>query len=415
MLNYGVDSGHPNLSASDGILYRDTGAELVISPAGRSGSFTVMEGVTTIGDDAFHSVASQLTSVSLPSGLLSIGERAFQDCDLISELVFPESFEYLSDSVFQGCDGLMSVQFEGESLELGQKVFSGCSLLESVSLPDGVLSLPYAAFSHCGSLISFTLPVELKVIGEAVFSECKSLSQLNFNESLEEIGDEAFFGCESLTAVVLPGGLLTIADYAFAECTGLELVSVAKSVTDLGEWSFEGSSQIETFILKGDAPISGLSLIGLDALTNVYYSKAAQGFGVGSTPAIVDVDLSVYPAAWWLLERKHAYNLDLSIDFSGDGVSLLEAYALGLDPNVDLSSSTPVVKNDSGRFIYEYSADTESVLYDLQVSDDMASWSGVSPFDIETSSAGTLVYELDPRSSPKKFIRLELLVDHSVN
>ncbi len=47
------------------------------------------------------------------------------------------------------------------------------------------------------------------------------------------------------------------------------------------------------------------------------------------------------PAAAWLLAHGQAYNANLATDANRDGVSLLMAYALNLDPQLNLSGSLP--------------------------------------------------------------------------
>lgn len=410
--SYSVAVGHATLSAENGIIYSDTGKQLALFPAAYSGSFTIAEGVTSVGPGAFSSNSSQLVAVNFPNSLVEILDSAFKGSDKLSQLVFPAGLERVSDLAFQGCDGLRSIQFDGQSLELGQQCFSGCQLLDSIVLPDGLTSIPYACFSHCGSLTSFTLPSQLISIGDAAFSECKALKEVNFNENLLSIGDEAFFACESITSISLPEGVTAIADYAFSECTSLVFVAISQSVAQLGEWSFEGSADIDNFIVKGDAPIADLTMLGLSDSTTIYYSKSAQGYPSVKPQNHLEVDMTIYPAAWWLLERQYDFDVDLSMDLSGDGVSLLEAYAFGLNPNMNLSNATPIVRDDNGRLIYEYPVAASSVEYKLQASSDMASWLEVSPLDITLNSLGEMVYELNSELSARKFLRLQLLIAH---
>lgn len=60
-----------------------------------------------IGDSAFYKMTS-MTEIKLPSGLLEIGEGAFQGSDLI-ELTIPESVESVGSSIIGGCQNLETV------------------------------------------------------------------------------------------------------------------------------------------------------------------------------------------------------------------------------------------------------------------------------------------------------------------
>jgi hypothetical protein len=55
----------------------------------------------------------------------------------------------------------------------------------------------------------------------------------------------------------------------------------------------------------------------------------------------VMIDPTTHPAGLWLLEHDLAHDADLQQYLNSDGVPLLMAYALNLDPNLNLSSSLP--------------------------------------------------------------------------
>ena len=74
--------------------------------AGCSGltSLTIPSGVTSIGSEAF-SGCSGLTSLTIPSGVTSIGKWAFRGCSgLTSIYVYPKKLPELGTDIFNGCD-----------------------------------------------------------------------------------------------------------------------------------------------------------------------------------------------------------------------------------------------------------------------------------------------------------------------
>ena len=75
----------------------------------------------------------------------------------------------------------------------------------------------------------------------------------------------------------------------------------------------------------------------------VYYLKGKTGFSSPTWrgyPATI-IDPATQPAATWLLANGQPYNANLNTDTNQDGVSLLMAYALNLDPRLDLSGRLP--------------------------------------------------------------------------
>lgn len=78
------------------------------------------DGVTTVGDYAFGGYyqaakAYSIKTATIPNSVLSIGDRAFCACTLLSEITVPEA--------------LTSV---------GEGAFAWCSRLSNITLPDSV-------------------------------------------------------------------------------------------------------------------------------------------------------------------------------------------------------------------------------------------------------------------------------------
>ena len=82
----------------------------------------VEEGVTTISDDAFY-WCRNLTSVSLPSTLESIGYNAFYNCTALTSVNIPEGVTSIGICAFQNCPKLKAVTIPGSVTELMDDCF----------------------------------------------------------------------------------------------------------------------------------------------------------------------------------------------------------------------------------------------------------------------------------------------------
>ena len=71
-----VDRDNPNYSSLDGVLFDKDKVTLIQCPGGKSGDYTVPDGVTSIGSFAFSNCSS-LTSVTIPDSVTTIGDYAF--------------------------------------------------------------------------------------------------------------------------------------------------------------------------------------------------------------------------------------------------------------------------------------------------------------------------------------------------
>lgn len=87
LVAFTVDPGNPNYSSQDGVLFDKNRTTLTVCPAGKAGSYTVPDGVTTILSQAFTGCTG-LTSVTIPASVASIGAFAFQSCDSLVSVHF---------------------------------------------------------------------------------------------------------------------------------------------------------------------------------------------------------------------------------------------------------------------------------------------------------------------------------------
>ena len=163
-------SGNPSVATITG--YTGIGGAIQI-PSNLDG-FTVV----AIGNFAFSSCTS-ITSVSIPSSVISIGNNAFAASSLTSVI--------LPDSV----------------TAIGQYAFYSDTLLSSVTIGMKVASIGQFAFAGCTSLTSVS--VGSNITGMGVFASCTSLTSVTLGSRVQTIGNEAFVGCGSIASVTFLG------------------------------------------------------------------------------------------------------------------------------------------------------------------------------------------------------------------
>lgn len=154
---------------------------------------TVLDGVTSIGDNAFHSCCAESIDLQCTS-LVSIGKNAFSRCTMLTSIFIPESVQSIGSEAFSLCEGLSMVELPTTLTKIPDGIFTDCTLLDSITIPDTVTEIGANAFLRCTAFILEKLPAGIKSIGAAAFANCGNIESLALPGTLESIGEAAFNG-----------------------------------------------------------------------------------------------------------------------------------------------------------------------------------------------------------------------------
>lgn len=163
--------------------------QILYYPVEKQGEYVVPATVTEIGANVF--VARKgLTKITIGNNVTSIGASAFKDCTKLAEIVWGEPAE-------------------GETakpLTIGERAFENCDAFVAFTLPARVTALGVKAFYDCDYIASFTFAAgsQLKTIDEQAFASMKALQTVTLPEGVVAVGNYAFADCENLTKVTFP-------------------------------------------------------------------------------------------------------------------------------------------------------------------------------------------------------------------
>ena len=217
-----------------------------------TGELVIPDSVTEIRYDAFRNCSS-LTSLTIGSGVTTIGDQAFDYCSsLTGELVIPASVTSIGDQAFGDCRGLESIVVNSNNTVYDSRENCNCIIETSTNalirgcnnsfIPDSVTSIGGAAFYYCTGLTGdLVIPDSVTSIGYSAFYNCWCLTgDLVIPDSVTSIGSAAFYYCSGLTGeLVISDSVTEISHDAFHNCSSLTSVTIGSGVTSIGSQAFK--------------------------------------------------------------------------------------------------------------------------------------------------------------------------------
>lgn len=161
----GTSTGFPIIiTLSNYVPGNDVSGDIIIPSTVYDGdeAFTVV----SIGDYAFAKgvpgpeyLGCQITTISLPESVTSIGKEAFAQCAMLSSITFPESLASIGDYAFVN-SGLTSITLSESLVSIGYGGFASCKSLKSAELPDGLSEIADFLFGgvHSPGISAYSRP-----------------------------------------------------------------------------------------------------------------------------------------------------------------------------------------------------------------------------------------------------------------
>jgi len=164
-----VDVLNPELSSIDGVMFDKSGTALIEFPPGRSGAYTIPNGVKEIWDGAFRS-CSKLTEVTIPSSVVEVAYGAFDGCFSLKKINVADD-----NGVFRSVNGVLYDK------TLTKVIQCPGGMEENVTLPESVTNVVPLAFADVSNLKKVVIPTTKEVtVGCYAFYSCGDLNGVYF-------------------------------------------------------------------------------------------------------------------------------------------------------------------------------------------------------------------------------------------
>jgi hypothetical protein len=230
---------------------------------------TFPEGLTSIDDFAFYG-CDQLTSVTIGNNVKSIGESAFEKCEKLATVSGCEGVEFLGRYTFMDTkweENLSSatpgVVYVGK---VAYKYVGTMPANSEISIEDGTTEIAWCCFGQKSNLKSITIPASVKIIDESAFEECYNLATVNGGEGVEHINKWVFDNTKWLNNQ--PAGVVYMGKVAYKYVGAMESdakISLKDGITEISPFCFNGQTDLKSITIP-----ASVTSIGDDAFGGCY-------------------------------------------------------------------------------------------------------------------------------------------------
>ena len=234
---------------------------------------TIPSGVQSIGDHAFYQCSS-LENVIIPEGTRTIGNNAFARCFALTSVTMPSTVTSIGDSAFNYCYTITGISLPEGLADIGDSAFFDCNKLADVTIPASVTSIGAAAFGRT-SIQSVSIPSGITEIRDRTFMACNQLDHVMIPETVTSIGVEAFYACK-ISSLTVPGSVTNIGNGAFSN-SSLVSLTIPSNVTSIGDKLFYSCKSLKSVTIPmGITAIGEKAFYSVDNLTDVYFGGTPE-------------------------------------------------------------------------------------------------------------------------------------------
>ncbi len=171
----------------------------------------------------WYASRAEITSVSVASGITSIGDLAFYQLENITVVTLPSTVTRVGDYSFMECTALTTIALGDGVVSIGEQAFYACESLRSITFPTGLTSIGAQAFYRCASLSNVVVPTTVQSVGNGVFAYCTSLAIAQFLPEVDTLPSWTFGGCAALQTLTISSSIETFGSNSLYGCNSVKI------------------------------------------------------------------------------------------------------------------------------------------------------------------------------------------------
>ncbi|MBR0169854.1 MAG: sigma-70 family RNA polymerase sigma factor [Bacteroidales bacterium] len=230
----------------EGLFYTDSSRTAVTACRSWMTQAALPASVRSIRPQAF--ILSNLESITLPEGLETIGNSAFQSCSQLGSIVIPSTVTEIGRYAFYNAfrtSGEAMVTIADAECSIGQGAFYYCNM-SAIDLGSRVTSIGSDAFASLNRTDSIILPNSVTYLAPRAFCYNYNgrLKKVHLPAGLDTIRDELLHGCTGLRKLDIPPTVVYIGEMALAELNMVKELTLPAGLTYLGPWALGSCARI---------------------------------------------------------------------------------------------------------------------------------------------------------------------------
>lgn len=159
-------------------------------------------GNITISNGTITYITPGTSTIVLPNSVTSILPTLLSTVKpTLNNFIFPTNSQIENiDGLFQDCILLTSVSIPSSVISIGANTFNGCIRLNNVTIPSNISTVDSSAFTGCNN-VKLVISSESNKISDNFLKNITQVSEITISNGIKIIGTRAFYGCTGLKTI----------------------------------------------------------------------------------------------------------------------------------------------------------------------------------------------------------------------
>ena len=156
-------------------------------------SFRFPESFTTGGNYIFNKLPKTIYWDAINCTSYKLTNSTYSDTTNV-QILFGDKVEIIPARLCEDLGNLTEISLPNSVSTVGEYAFSDCNKLQTITLPENLELINTHAFEYCSSMEEINIPNKVQIIGAYAFYSCSKVETITLGESVEIINDYAFYG-----------------------------------------------------------------------------------------------------------------------------------------------------------------------------------------------------------------------------